>query len=96
MGYPPNTLPIRIGAIVQDGGEFCVGCAPDKHGTERHIQPRRRFTLLVYMPVIERVPPGMAYAMPFLGDLRTPPVPIDGMQTFDKGAEHFVRFINWN
>lgn len=98
MESPASYLPIRIGAIVPDGGLTCVGCGPEPHSQQPHIQPRFRFILLVYMPVVERVPPAMAYAMPFIGGPHTPPVEINGVQTAGNPqvTERFIRFLNWN
>jgi len=89
--------PIRIGAIVKQGGELCSDCGPEHLGQQPHLQPYCRFTLLVYMPVITSAPSGMANAMPFIGHQRTPPVDIGGAQTTNHpAAAQFVRFLNWN
>ena len=73
----PLMMPIRIGAFIRQAGISCTGC-----GLEPQRPQRCKFTLLVYLPAIDREPLSMAEALPFIGDPRTSPVEVDELKTF--------------
>lgn len=94
--FPSEFVPVRIGATLSKGAVLCKGaCGPRHQGQEQHVQPNYKFTLLLFMAVIESIPPGMSEAnQQFMGGPRTPPVDVSYIQVGPEGS--LASLIGWN
>lgn len=92
-----SMIPIRIGGLVPHGSLLCVGCGTDGEGVPPHVQPRLRFTLLAWTPVLTEEH-ARAHDFPCFGSARDKPVEIAGVRSVvgDEGAVEFVRYMSWN
>ena len=95
---PTEFTPIRIGAIVSNCVQQCGGCRPSQHeGQPPHVQPNLRFTLLLYVPVMESSTEEEAKNSPVNGGPFDPPIAVDMLQAEPSQAtSHFLRVIGWN
>ncbi len=92
-------MPIRIGAMVSHGVRMCEGtCGPQHAGQPPHMQPNFKFTLLLYVAVIEKLLPGMAKEQsPFIGGPLTPPVDVMALEAApNRATSQLLRLIGWN
>lgn len=94
--FPSSFMPIRIGATLSKGVILCTGaCGPKHHGPEQHMQPNYKFTLLLFMAVIESLPPDVdEINQQFVGGPRTPPVDVLYMQVGQDSP--LASIIGWN
>ncbi len=96
--FPSEFTPIRIGATVSHGAKMCDGtCGREHAGQPRHMQPNFRFTLLLYMAVIEHTTKEAQEQAPFSGGPFTPPVDVMALQAApSQAAAQLLRMIGWN
>lgn len=96
--FPSDFMPVRIGAMVSHGANKCAGtCGPEHEGQEPHLQPNFRFTLLLFVAVVESPLPGTAKESPFIGGPFTPPTDVMALQSAASPANtQLLRLIGWN
>ena len=96
--FPSTFMPIRIGATVSHGANMCEGtCGPQHAGQPPHTQPNFRFTLLLFMSVMESSLPGMAKDSPFVGGPFTPPIDVMALKMgSNQAGSQLLRLIGWN
>ena len=95
--FPSDYIPIRIGAIVANSVQMCEGCKPNHEGQPPHRQPNLRFTLLMYVAVIESPLPGMAKDSPLIGGPFTTHLAVGALQAApSKAASQLLRLSGWN
>lgn len=90
-------VPIRVGGHVPHGSLLCIGCGGDCATKGAHVQPRLRFTLLAWVPVLTEEH-AKAHDFPFFGSSFDPPIEIAGVTASpgDEGAQQYVRYMYWN
>ena len=95
--FPSSFPPMRIGAIVSHGARLCEGaCGPKHQGQELHKQPNYKFTLLLFLTVMESAPPGLDdFHRQFIGGPRTPPVNVPFIRT-EQAKPPLISLIGWN
>ncbi len=74
-------MPLRIAAVVKNTAAICGGCNEHEGSQEPHMQPRMRFDLLAYMPVLEGDIP---VPDEFKGNERTPPTEMKTMRVANR------------
>lgn len=89
--------PMRIGAIVSKGAEKCHGtCGPQHQGQAPHVQPDFRYTLLLFVAVVEKLLPEMDENT-LIGGPFTPPVDVAFLRAArNQATSQLLRPIGWN
>ena len=89
--------PIRIGGQVPKGSLVCVGCGGDCQSRPVHVQPRLRFTLIAWVPVLTEEH-AKVHNFPYFGTIRTRPLEVAGVRASpdENETNHYVRYMSWN
>lgn len=90
-------IPIRVGGWVPHGSLVCIGCGGDCATKGPHVQPRLRFTLLAWVPVLTEEH-ARAHNFPYFGSSFDPPIEVAGVRAdpSDNEAQQYVRYMYWN
>lgn len=92
-----SMMPIRVGALVTQGGMVCVGCGGDCETKGPHAQPRLRFTMLAWVPVMTEEH-AKVHDSPWYGLASDPPKEVSEVQANPAMNEinQYVRYLSWS
>ncbi len=89
--------PIRIGGLVPKGSLVCTGCGDACQSLPPHAQPRMRFTLLAWSPVLTEEH-AKAHDFPFFGSPFDPPLEVNMVRADPAANEvtQYARYLGWS
>ncbi len=89
--------PIRIGGQVPKGSLVCVGCGDDCQRMPAHVQPRLRFTMIAWVPVLTEEH-AKVHDFPYFGSPTDPPLEVDVVRADPAANEEnqYVRYLGWS